>query len=578
MIQNLIDITDKLVIKSKESILQLDLKLQQKKRNQEIYYNNNNDDDDSIDKYDIDDSDNDEYVLFIAQLNSLHIRSKYIRDKLKLSNNSKNKTTSLIIENPDDYVKHLVYEYKDITNKLNIFAKNNLIINDQISNNSKSPSSQSSNESFKPKPLKIYSRQRDSLILESFNITSTSPIGESSITHNNDNVKISIIENGRRLSCHNSLPNSPIKQKFQQHSSFNTITDKVLRSSKSYNDGLNSNKIIDKRKKKKTKQEDEYQRLFKQKNRLSLSLFGYEQDTEQDLTSTTKNDHQTSFINANIIGDYESDQDTIMQCNSPLIDNYSKKQQQQSHIQQEEPEIFEPLRRYNSHESILSTKNSMLLNRKSKPLKFSLFSTNLNNPTIGTSKNVQVNSNPIFANTSVNDTYNSRNRIHSKLHQTTNQTIRSTDLLQSVMKDMNNNTIQNTQNHKTEKKPKTKTSFFDNWNVFNKYSMTLTSEVAKNDLNNINSINSNKTNHIQTFRKQLSDDTVVISTIISTKPNTNVHQTKNNNNIHSISQHNNTKMDTKNHSYSDPRNRIIENQRNVKFLDLHDALDTELIL
>lgn len=572
MIQNLIDITDKLVIKSKESILQLDLKLQQKKRNQEIYYSNNNDDD--KDNTDID-SDNDEYVLFIAQLNSLHIRSKYIRDKLKSSNglNKSNATTSLIIDNPNEYVKHLVYEYKDITNKLNTFARNNLTISDSISNNSKSPSSQSSNESFQPKPLRIYSRQRDSLLLESFNVTSTSPIGESSITNNT--YATSITGYDRRLSCHNSLPNSPIKQICQQHNSFNTLTDKFLRSSKSYNDGLNPNKIIDKRKKKRSKEEDEYQKLFKQKNRLSLSLVGYEQDIEQNLTSTTKNDPQASFINANIVSDYESDQDTIMQCNSPLFDNYSKKQL----IQQEEPEIFEPLRRYNSHESILSTKNSMLLNRKSKPLKFSLFSTNLNNPTIASSKNVQVNSNPIFASTTVNDMYSNMNHVHSTLHHSTSQKMRSTDLLQSVMKDMNNNSTENALKYKHENKPKTKTSFFDNWNVFNKYSMTLTSEVAKNDLNNINSINSTKANHIQTFRKQLSDDTVVISTIISSKPNSKSKlQRINNNNIHSISQHNNSNENTKKYSYTNPQNGMIENQRNVKFSDLHDALDTELIL
>ncbi|KAG0660370.1 hypothetical protein C6P45_001597 [Maudiozyma exigua] len=578
MIQNLIDITDKLVIKSKESILQSDLKLQQKKRNDEIYNKEN----------DIDSDDNDEYVLFIAQLNSLHIRSKYIRDKLKISidskkpNNSTSKPASLIIDNPDDYVKHLVYEYKDITTKLNTFARNNLTINDSISNDSKSPSSQSSNESFQPKPLKIYSRQRDSLLLESFNVTSTFPIGESSITNNNN---ISITENGRRLSCHNSLPNSPIKQIHQQHNSFNAISNKILRSSKSYNDGLNTNKLLDKKKKRKTKEEDEYQRLFKQKNRLSLSLVGYEQDNEQDFTSNTNNDTQTSYITANIVSDYESDQDTIMQCNSPLIDNYSEKQQQ---IRQEEPALFEPLRRYNSHESILSTKNSMLLNRKSKPLKFSLFSTNLNNPTVATSQNVQVNSNPIFANTSVNNMYNNNNNnnnrthIHSKLHQDTTQKIRSTDLLQSVMKDMNGSTQKSGKN-RNQNKPKTKTSFFDNWNVFNKYSMTLTSEVAKNDLNNIDSINHTKTSHIQTFRKQLSDDTVVISTIISSRPNsrTKMHQTHNNNdnNIHLISHDDNIVRDTKKiYLYTNPQNDMIENQKNVKFSDLHDALDTELIL
>jgi len=496
-LQNLADISDKLVIKSQETILQLDLWMKQQKRQEEVIGNLVNNDNLSFD---------DEYTLFIAQLNSLYIRSKYVRDKLnqqlKNFNNKGSSSSSSMIENPDDYVKHLVFEYKDITDKLNKLSQRQRTFINNNNNTDSSPSSQTtdrSNDSFQPKPLKIYSRQRDSLLLGiDQSVTLSLSPNEGKILD-----QLVIPKNTfRSLSCHNSLPNSPIKQRNIQSiidttndsKPFQFLKEQTLRSTKSYTDGLN---ITKSQKKKNLKQiDDEYQRLFKQKNRLSLSLVGDEEEytrtnESQDIYRDFDNDGYNDYVN------YDSDQNTIMQCNSPLIDMNSKQQQQ-----------LEPLRRYNSHESILSTRNSMLLEKKSKPLTFSMFSTNFNTPTTAISGSVQINSNPIFAKTSIGTSAT----IHSE---PVTQRIRSTDLLHSVMKDMN--TRRGSPINDRPQKP-TKTSFFDNWNVFNKYSMSLTSEVGNDDLNKIIPSNISRKNNIQTFRKQVSNDTIVISTVISTKP------------------------------------------------------------
>ena len=247
-----------------------------------------------------------------------------------------------------------------------------------------------------------------------------------------------------------------------------------------------------------------------------------------------------------------------MQCNSPLIDMNSKQQQQ-----------LEPLRRYNSHESILSTRNSMLLEKKSKPLTFSMFSTNFNTPTTAISGSVQINSNPIFAKTSIGTSAT----IHSE---PVTQRIRSTDLLHSVMKDMN--TRRGSPINDRPQKP-TKTSFFDNWNVFNKYSMSLTSEVGNDDLNKIIPSNISRKNNIQTFRKQVSNDTIVISTVISTKPHLRQLNRKNPFSNGTYCNHNQRKpKDSTQFLSTNSCTNTSENHKSVKFSDLHEALDTELVL
>ncbi|SMN20091.1 similar to Saccharomyces cerevisiae YCL063W VAC17 Phosphoprotein involved in vacuole inheritance [Maudiozyma saulgeensis] len=542
-LQNLVDISDKLVIKSQETILQLDLWMKQKKCQDEITGQ----------------IFEDEYTLFIAQLNSLFIRSKYVRDKLnqKLENfNSNNRASSTMIENPDDYVKHLVFEYKDITDKLNKLSQRQRI----IVNTNSSPSSQttdSSNDSFQPKPLKIYSRQRDSLLLEI-----DQPISNTQKNNGKISDQLIIPKNTfRSLSCHNSLPSSPIKSKNVQSfidtnnhkSSSHFLKEKTLRSTKSYTDGLNITKSEERKNSKHI--DNEYQRLFKQKNRLSLSLVGEEEEyTRTNESQDADIDYDSDDYNE--YSNYDSDQNTIMQCNSPIINTNSKQQ-------------LEPLRRYNSHESILSTRNSILLEKKSKPLKFSMFSTSYNNPTTAISGSVQINSNPIFARTSI--------RTSTTAHsQPVTQRIRSTDLLHSVMKDMN--TQIRTATNDEPQKP-TKSSFFDSWNVFNRYPLSLTSEVGKDDLNNVIPSNITRKSNIQTFRKQVSNDTIVISTVISTTPNQKQlnHRNPFSNNAYCDSNHRKHK-DTTQCLSTNFSEYTLESHKNVKFSDLHEALDTELIL
>lgn len=521
------DITDKLLVRSQEAILQLDLWIQQQKRLEELA----GDDlfiNEHVDVEDVEYADKKEqHTLYIAQLNSLYVRSKYIRDKINRSKSNNNRIPS--IKDPEDYIKQLVYEFKDITIKLNEIACNR-----KQKSSPCSQSTKSSQNSFEPKPLNIYNKQRFSSLDQhqhnSNNITSPSK--------RKDEIKKPFFTNFivakdgfRSLSLYKSLPSSPIKKTSTKDEEKLSSTTRPLRSAISYTDGLNNPKT-----RLKTRNNDEYNRVFKQKNRLSLSLVS---DDNDEYCQTNDNKYSINDTYMDNTLNYDSDQDTVLQHNSTIC---GTKQ-------------FEPLRRYNSHESILSTKNSMLLDRKTKPLKFSPFSTTCNSRT--TSGSVQINCNPIFANSVLSE------------QKSTTQRIRSTDILNSVMKDLNStkNDISR-EKISISNKSKKNTSLFDGWNIFNKYSMSVTSEVGKNDLGNtMPTLSNNKT--IQTYRRQVSNDTVIISTIISSsnkfKTNTGMpnykSSMKSSDNLEVMDNHPKLKIEKK-----------------VKFSDLQEALDTELLL
>lgn len=262
------DISERLLTRSQEAILQLEIWIQRQQHLREL-------EDDSIDRL------GDQYNIYIAQLNSLCIRSEYVRDKL---NKERERRLSLI--NDRKYIENLVLEFQDITVKLNELAHS------RSSNSTpSSKSTRSSLDSFQPKPLKLTERHRSNHIRE----TRESPLKKKPLRQSVEFTGISESSTSKCL----SLPGSPIKE---------VPSEKSIRMAKSYDTGLRS-------KKKKSDSQD-ISSFFKDNQRLSISFFG-EYDEEVDSIS---------------------DQDTVISL-SPVC-----------------PQKGVPLRRYNSHESILSTK------------------------------------------------------------------------------------------------------------------------------------------------------------------------------------------------------------------------------
>ena len=314
--QALEDITERLLIRSQEAILQLDLWIQRQQRSSVCHTT----DQESLDKL------SQQYNQYMSQLNSLYVRSESVRDKL-----SKEQQRRLITEdNEHQRIEDLVREFQDITLRLNELAT---VPNKASDDSPQSQSTRSSLESFQPRPLKIIERQRLCMV------TPSKPPKKS--------VGFNPINDVDCPSKTNSLPCSPKKQ---------PAKNRTLRAAKSHDTGLNKSKN--------PSSSDAYESFFKNRQRLSLTFFD-EMDDE----------------------DFDSDQDTIILPNistPPHVDVTAKGAE------------FEPLRRYNSHESILSNKPvpSMSLSLGSFPVSFFKPS----NPTFGTSiSNVQVNCHPTVA-------------------------------------------------------------------------------------------------------------------------------------------------------------------------------------
>lgn len=265
------DISERLLTRSQEAILQLEIWIRRQQHLREL-------EDDSIDRL------GDQYNIYIAQLNSLCIRSEYVRDKL---NKERERRLSLI--NDRKYIENLVLEFQDITVKLNELAHCRSSHSTPCSK-----STRSSLDSFQPRPLKLTERLGSNI-----REPNESPLKRKPPVKN---VEFATIPESLNSKCL-SLPGSPMKE---------TTTEKSIRMAKSYDTGLRP-------KKKKASTGDrgkEISAFFKENQRLSISFFG-EYDDETDSIS---------------------DQDTVISV-SPACP----------------PKGF-PLRRYNSHESILSTK------------------------------------------------------------------------------------------------------------------------------------------------------------------------------------------------------------------------------
>ena len=314
--QALEDITERLLIRSQEAILQLDLWIQRQQRSSICQTT----DQESLDKL------SQQYNQYMSRLNSSYVRSESVRDKL-----SKEQQRRLITEdNEHQRIEDLVREFQDITLRLNELAT---VPNEASNDSPQSQSTRSSLGSFQPRPLKIIERQRLCMV------TPSKPPKKS--------VGFNPINEVDCPSKTNSLPCSPKKQ---------PARNRTLRAAKSHDTGLNKSK--------KPSSSDAYESFFKNRQRLSLTFFD-EMDDE----------------------DFDSDQDTIILPNistPPHVGVPAKGAE------------FEPLRRYNSHESILSNKPA-----PSKSLNLGSFSASFfkpSNPTFGTSiSNVQVNCHPTVA-------------------------------------------------------------------------------------------------------------------------------------------------------------------------------------
>lgn len=141
------EITERLLERSNEAIEQLDEWILLQNKNRHISENKSGLD--SIERLD------DKYTEFLEKLNSLYIRSQYIKDKIRTEKNAK--ATKRKSELNTSRIQELMLEFKEITLSLNEIAQQD----DETNSKQLSPAStstKSSLESFTPKPLKILNR------------------------------------------------------------------------------------------------------------------------------------------------------------------------------------------------------------------------------------------------------------------------------------------------------------------------------------------------------------------------------------------------------------------------------------
>lgn len=335
---SLVDITDQLLLRSKEAIGQLEdwLTKQQEVSESKLLNAPKSSDGTELRLFE------DKYNLYLRQLNSLLIRSQSLKNKLSHTLHDSEirpkprvvhtvRNTSDLSSTHFSRVEELVYEFQDLTFILNELAASRnshfksshesnpedeiqpleFTVNNKV-DISKSPSSnktKSSYDSFEPKPFKILERNKQEK--RSTNI--------GALNQRIKSVNFNPIEilDTCEINDYFSMPSSPKK------SSALTATDasykKFVRNVKSYDLGLrgirkNSNDSIG-------------LKLSKNMNRISLTL-------SEDIT-TVESDLE-----------YESDQDTVIWAQSPIVNNSL------------------PLRRCNSHESVLSVRGHQTLGRR----------------------------------------------------------------------------------------------------------------------------------------------------------------------------------------------------------------------
>lgn len=351
---NLEDITEHLLNRAQEAVTQLEVWISDQQNFQKSR------------SHDANEELKDMYSLYVAQLNSLCVRSEYVINKL----NKEQRRRSSQYRN-HKYIEDLVFEFQDITLKLNDIA-----VSQNKNTTPSSKSSKSSCDSFQPKPLKITERHRSYM-----EAAQRSPIKKE-----NSKKKVVVIsdlpETDPSSSRCLSLPGSPLKES----------RDKTIRLAKSYDTGLNRRSIS----KRTPGDKKDVKSFFKDNQRLSISLF---EDCDKE-------------------DDSMSDQDTVISV-SPACE-----------------EKFVPLRRYNSHESILSIKKP-----RGPPKKlFSSFLPNRSNcPSMNSAR---ISSAPVFSKAS--------------------NPARSRDLLCAFVKDSRNAPLA----HEVYDRKKS-SSFFAKWNPFN---------------------------------------------------------------------------------------------------------------
>ncbi|GAV48599.1 hypothetical protein ZYGR_0M00200 [Zygosaccharomyces rouxii] len=316
------DISERLFIRSQEAVLQLELWIRRQQHISEIEHES------SKDRL------ADQYNLYMAQLNSLCVRSEYVRDKL----NAGYQNSKPPIINEQNYIEDLVYEFQDITFKLNELAQNQ---KEQLTPSSKYSTGSSS--SFQPRPLKITERYRADI-----GATRQSPTKINGKLKNVNFAEESL-PNAHGPSKCTSLPGSPLKMK---------SPDRPLRVAKSYDTGLNPNSKA----KMKKRKEEEMLSVFKENQRLSITFCD---DIEEE-------------------SDSASDQNTVIST-SPLPPSYSVRYDAEG----DKP----PLRRYNSHDSVLSTRVQPISSIKCPTF---LTTPTANRPSM---KSVTVSSAPIISST-----------------------------------------------------------------------------------------------------------------------------------------------------------------------------------
>lgn len=346
------DISERLLIRSQEAILQLELWIQRQQHLREL-------EDSSIDKL------GDQYNIYIAQLNSLCVRSEYVRDKL---NKERERRISRIHDRK--YIEDLVFEFQDITVKLNDLAQSK-----SMDSTPSSKSTRSSLGSFQPRPLRLTERHGPSV-----KVVRESPLKNKSVVKSVNFTGLQELHEERSSKCL-SLPGSPLKE---------ACVTRTIRAAKSHDTGLNSSN----RKKSKDDRNYDVPSIFKENQRLSITVFD---DLEDDIDST-------------------SDQDTVISV-MPCSDEKSV-----------------PLRRFNSHESVLSTKVQPM---SSTPLFCSFLLPSSNRPLM---KSVKVSSSPVFSKSSAPAS--------------------SIDLLSSFV------SAPEKVSNVAAAKRQNKSSFFGNWNFF----------------------------------------------------------------------------------------------------------------
>ncbi|EDO18937.1 hypothetical protein Kpol_2002p7 [Vanderwaltozyma polyspora DSM 70294] len=404
---NIDDLSERLLVRSQEAILQLDLWIQ---RQQQWAESDDNHDENDLEKV------TDTYNLYMSQLNSLYIRSQNVRDKLNTKKKSRTNTIkyvspSKVNMNGQSDIEDLIFEFQDITRKLNVLASSR-----RRCSSSKSSSSRSSSiGSFQPKPLKI-SLKRNKSLKEQNKKTVTFDVEE--VTDLNINSVI-------------SLPGSPLRN--EQSS---PPMNHHLRQAKSYDTGLNSKRSI---KPKKSKIDSVYDSTFKNTQRLSISLFDIDTN-ENDITNI-------------------SDQETVISSSSLTMDEPLE-------IIDDQKNNLKPLRRYNSHESILSTKiRPISISKRFQIGPFRSVSTT----TTSTNYDTTASNTDVKA-----DDFYKPNLSNS----TTSKDILS---MYSIKNDVQNSNRGNIINNKKESN--SSTSFFNKWNIFN-FPLIASSEVGSKQENN----------------------------------------------------------------------------------------------